>query len=466
MSKANKRPMTLKSFTRDLRRGLGSAIIKLKTNPNREKYRDIVMRTCLKDIAYDTQVEGTKGYYLYAAILTLDNQEEFLNNIAEKFNKRLSWRLSEQLYDILCCFSKDGHEFADKTLEKKYNELKDRLPTMRNYSFTYCEREQFEKLMIRKMGNDFELFRQCVNDIGEMTLRRGGDDCLFYDWFLNTAEDKFGEEVHAYLGSKENENIAALHLYYTKSMTEKNNKMSLRVMTANDFLQSYRPKQNISKKLSVTIEQLIVKASELEVGEYPIPHRITPLSRQFASEATEKELEALANIALEESSDFIKACLLRTFSFVNFPFNVELLFPYALSDNEYLRAIVSESLSRFKDKRIHTLALQLLEDNQVENALKLLEYNFELEDEDLIRKHIKLSKQVTCGMVTSITKIYEQHKSTTCGDILLHFYRNIICTHCRYYIVKAMIENKVISSDLLEECKHDSYDETRKLALS
>lgn len=69
--------MTLKDFTRNLRRGLGSAIIELKNNPEREIYRGIVMRACLKDIAYDTQVEGTKGYYLYTAIKIFDNPKNF-----------------------------------------------------------------------------------------------------------------------------------------------------------------------------------------------------------------------------------------------------------------------------------------------------------------------------------------------------------------------------------------------------
>ena len=58
-----KNSMTLKTFTRDFRRGLGSAILELKNNPEREKYHDSVMKFCLKDIAHDTQIEGTKGYY-------------------------------------------------------------------------------------------------------------------------------------------------------------------------------------------------------------------------------------------------------------------------------------------------------------------------------------------------------------------------------------------------------------------
>ncbi|MCL2698870.1 MAG: hypothetical protein FWE68_01005 [Defluviitaleaceae bacterium] len=85
----NKQDMSLRNFTRSFRRGIGGAIIKLKNTLEKEKYRDIVMKSCLKDIAHDTQVEGTKGHYLYTAIKTFDNREEFLNRVAEKFNKKL-----------------------------------------------------------------------------------------------------------------------------------------------------------------------------------------------------------------------------------------------------------------------------------------------------------------------------------------------------------------------------------------
>jgi hypothetical protein len=49
--------MTEKDFLHQLRRGLGSAIIELQTNPERDKYKDIVLRCCLKDISYDVRKE-------------------------------------------------------------------------------------------------------------------------------------------------------------------------------------------------------------------------------------------------------------------------------------------------------------------------------------------------------------------------------------------------------------------------
>ena len=460
----DKQSMTLRNFTRNLRRGIGSAIIELQNNPGREIYRDVVMKSCLKDIAYDTQVEGTKGYYLYAAIKTFDNHEEFLNRIAEKFSKRLYWRLSEQLYDMLCCFSSDGYTLADEAIEKKYADLKQRLPLMRDYDHNSCEREQLEKLMIKKMNGGFGAFKQCVNDMGEMIIKRGNDDCLWYDWFLTNAEERYGKGIYDYIKSSDSEKVVAFNRSRVKSESNEGDGQKLKLMTANDFAQSYRFKQGNNKEDRMTIEQLIDRANELATDKDPYPFRISPFSRKFAKQAKKKELKTLANMAIEESSIFIKAALLRTFSFTDFPLDIGLLLQYAHSDDEYLREIVAKTLSRLKDNRIHALALQLFNDGQAENALSLLESNFEIEDEGLIRKYILCSRKVTYDMTVSISEIYQKNKTSTCRDILLHFYQNVECSHCRCNIVELMISNEVIPKNRLEECQHDSYEETRESA--
>ena len=77
--------MTEKEFSQALHRGLGSAIIELKNNENRAAYRDIVLRCCLRDISYDWQVEGTKGYYLYSAICASGDRTYLERAIIEKF---------------------------------------------------------------------------------------------------------------------------------------------------------------------------------------------------------------------------------------------------------------------------------------------------------------------------------------------------------------------------------------------
>jgi hypothetical protein len=119
--------MTERILLHQLRRGIGSAIIELKENPDCSKYRDIVSRCCLKDIGYDVQSEGTKGFYLYTAICALGVENEFENVIIDAFKKRLEHRLFEQLADILCLYADNGSEKARTALSFKYQCLAEQL---------------------------------------------------------------------------------------------------------------------------------------------------------------------------------------------------------------------------------------------------------------------------------------------------------------------------------------------------
>jgi hypothetical protein len=462
MNEAGTQNKSLKNFIHDLRRGLGSAIVELKNNPDRDKYRAIVMRSCLKDIAYDTQVEGTKGFYLYTAVKTFADPEMFLERMAEKYSEKLSWRLFKQLFDTLCCFARDGYQSADEALEKRYIELKNHLPSKSDFR-GYGEREQLEDLMIRKLNNGFEAFKQCVNDMGEMITKRGNNDCLWCDSFMGRAEDKFGKEIYSFLKNAENDNAKVFFQMYEKPKSGDGGSNG-KLLNIDGFCKD-QPVLGEAKEERVTIGQLISRANKPSQDSFRIEvARIRPLALKFARQANKDELKALARITVDESSDFIKTALLRVFSFADFPLDIGPLLPYATSDNEVLQEVVVEALSRIRDERIHALAIRLFDDRQVENAIMLLEANFEIQDETLIRKHLLHSKRVRHDTVTSIANIYEKHKSNTCGDILLHMYKNAECSHCRYTIVETMINSEVMPENILEECQYDSYEDTRIIA--
>ena len=441
--------MTEKDFLYKLRRGLGSAIIELKENPNRMQYRDIVLRCCLRDIAYDTQVEGTKGYYLYTAIKTFDNPNMFLDKIAEKFEKRLYWRLSDQLYDTLCCFSNDGYKTADETLEKKYNELKNRLPIMRNYRLDLCEREQFEALMIRKLDSGFKSFEQCVKDIGEMIEKRGNDSCLRCDSFIDIAKDKFGDK-------RVND--------FIDKMYEKSDAIKTLIDTQKAEEQSRKEYQENLLTETITVDVLLQNAREAAKNENP-RSKIPRLRYLFEKKASDEEFIELAHTVLREDDETVKALLLMMFWHRPFPLDITPLIEYSQSKNELLSEIAIEKLESFKDNRIHDLAVQLLEEKGLDSlALGLLKKNYRKTDDDIIRKLIKKTSSIPHYAQGDIVHIYTHHRSANALPILLHVYQKGDCTYCRYGIVRAMNHCKVLSDDIIKECLYDSYEDTREIA--
>lgn len=447
--------MTEKEFSQSLRRGLGNAIIELKNTDDKSKYRDIVLRLCLRDIAYDTQVEGTKGYYLYTAIKEFDEPEIFLNKVAEKFEKRVYWRLSEQLMDILFCFLDEDDKLAalaDETLQAKYDELKQRLPLMRNYSLHYCEREQLEYLMIKKTDGGFKHFKRCINDIGEMLIKRGDSDidCVFYDWFISNSKGKFGEKRVA---------------DYLETMSKK----SAEVKAVTDALKKSENEREIARvnreEEKITVDMVIATAKESATLENPHAGMLRQV-RRFMYKASEAERTELAYIALQEKDEIVKALLLCMFRYEKFRFPLEILplFEYAWSENKLLREIAINCLERFKDKRIHDLALQLLHERGLDSfALSLFFKNYRKSDDEIIGKLV-LKSSVPHHVQQDIEKLYRHHRSSDALPVLLHVYKKGDCSFCREYVVRAMQHCGVLSDEILNECLYDSYDDTRKYA--
>lgn len=438
--------MTNKEFLHQLRRGIGSAIIELKQNDNREKYKEIVNRCCLKNIGYDTQVEGTKGYYLYTAISALGCEDEFLKVIAKAYKERLPQRLMQQLTDILLSYVQDGSTKAAVIISEKYDQLKERLTKQKNFPYLYCEREQFEELMIVSMSlGKWRAFKQCIDDIGAIIQARKDDKCSYYDWFLDSAANQFGKsKVWKYLNdeSSVSQNVHSVVSEYQKiELTRKNHQASLS---------------------SITLDFLVEEIQKHSKGQSP--YRIIGHCMRFAREASKEELMELAKCIEIKDNDYIKTQLLRIFRKVDYPLNKEYLVDLAHSNNLELREAAIEALARFKDEQIHDLAIELLEDGSTEIGLTLLKENWKKSDDPLIRKVITKSQRISHYMQMDLRDIYSRHRSSTCGEILIHAYRNGDCSFCRSEIVTAMGKNGVLTDNILLECQYDSYDETRKYA--
>lgn len=441
--------MTEKDFLYKLRRGLGSAIVELQENPDRTKYRDVVLRCCLKNIAYDVQCEGTKGYYLYTAINALGLKEEFEDILINAFMKRLEHRLFQQLTDILCMYTHDGSLKAQNALNEKYRYFMERLPRQSAFPYRFCEREQFEELMISRVdANKWPAFKKCVHDAGMIMSMRKDDSCSCYDWFLSHCENMFGKDrVWQYLetASESSEAIQVFVDGYSEleRVREKNSRLRI--------------------EPEVTLESYIARARELENDQYAYA-RMYRAGMRFSRQASQEDLLELVSQITQEPSDEVRANMLRVFRYIDFPGDIELLMQYVKSNCERLHDIAIDSLERFKDDRVHNLAVKLLQEGDLDAGLSLLISNWRKSDEELIRKHI-LSRRVSHSMQMSLRDIYLKHRSNSCGDILEHIYENGECTQCRSGIVESMVKNRVMRESILQECRFDSYDDTRKIAV-
>jgi hypothetical protein len=445
--------MTKREFSQALRRGIGSAIIELQNAEDKSAYRDIVLRYCLRDISYDWQSEGTKGFYLMNAIYALDEQDyyDFEKIIIERFLTRCNDRLLFQLLSILDCYVCDGSELAKSAIREKYDYFVSKKGRLIKSGYV-DEGFQWDEVANELIYIDgFAAFERYTHDIGEILHKNPNNKKVYYDgWYSYRMNNKFGEK--------------RINNYFDK-MYDKSKAVKAIAETINADKISRAKYQEKHNQKRITVSDLLQAAKSAINDEYP-RHKTIRLRHPFIKHATNSDILELANTIVREENETVKALLLYNHrGRFAFPLEISPLLDYAQSTNELLAESAIDCLRDFKDKRIHDLAMHLLETKGVNSlALDLLSENYRKSDDVIIAKVIKQSASISHHMQMSIGSIYRNNRSANALPILLRIYREGECSYCREGIVRAMNHCGVLSDDILEECLFDSYDDTRKYA--
>ena len=440
--------MTEKNFKQALRRGLGSAIIELKTNENRLKYRDIIKYYCLRDISYDWQSEGSKGNYLYSAICALGEKDYFEQIIIDKFLSQCQDKLFCQLKDILLCYIYDGSRSARTALFEKYDYFAAKNGKLtKSFTIDVDEGFQWECLVVDLIDlTGFAIFKRYAVDIGNILPKNPNKrNNLYYNWFIFSAENKFGKEKIRVFFDNE----------YNKSET---------IKALVDTIKAEELSREQNKQEKIDLKIVLETAKESVSAEYPFG-KMFKCRRRFMKNATESEIMDLVNAVICEKDETVKASLLVMFRDTPFPLGITPLIEYAQSDNKYLSETAIDCLEEFKDKRIHDLAMQLLKTKGLDSfALDLLRKNYKKSDDNVIYALLKKSTSIPHYVQMSIQSIYRHHRSANAFPSLYLVYQKGECSFCRNGIVEAMNHCGVLSDEILEECLYDSYNKTRRFA--
>lgn len=444
--------MTQTAFYQNLRRGLGSAIIELMESPDRSKYRDIILRCCLRDISYDWQVEGTKGHYLYSAICALGDIDYFENILIHKFLSRCTDKLFHQLEDILFCYANNGSEPAKEAFRAKYNYFALKNGRLSN-THSLDEGHQWDSVARRLFSIDgFAAFQRHALDVGAL-LHRNPKQCHLYDcdYFISEAEDKFGKKrTNGFLDR----------------MYDKSDAVKALIDTRKAEALSHKRHEENAKQKKITLEVLLRTAREAATSELKHYGSIMQFRWSFMKEASDDEIMELVSAILHEPDETAKGLLLRIFWRKQFPLGAPILLEYAQSSNQVLSESALALLGEFKDKTIHALAVTLLNEKGFDSlALGLLKKNYRKTDDAIIDKLMKKTSRIPHHVQMDIRGIYMHHRSPNALPILLRVYQKGDCPFCRCGIVKAMKHCGVLSDRILEECLYDSYDETRNMAM-
>ena len=443
--------MTAETFYQSLRRGLGSAIIELKENPDNSRYRDVLLRCCLRDITYDWTMEGSKGDYLYEAILTFEDTDYFLGPIVDRFNSDCPKGLFRQLAQILFYYACDKNQLAKDALNAKYEYYAQKMGRLKKNA-AVDEGMQWDEIAIHLQYIDgFKAFKKYAVDTGNVRLRYPENRKTYDDWYECRAENRFGKErIERYYNS-EYEKSAAI-------------KVLVDTIKSDNILREQQ--QERRKQIHVTVGDLIQAATAAAADKNPRYKMYKLLSSKiYIWKGSEQELLELAHAALNEENPTVKALLLNQFWRKPFPLDITPLIEYAKSENSLLAEVAIARLENINDHRLYELGVQLLRDKGVGSfALCLFKENYRKSDDDIIWAAVKRSKNIPHHVQQDIQDIYRRHRSARAFSTLLRVYRKGECSFCRWSIVEAMKHCGVLSDDILEECLYDFYDDTRTMA--
>jgi len=445
--------MTEKEFSQALRRGLGRAIVELKNSKNKAAYRDIILRCCLRDISYDWQVEGTKGYYLYDAILASEAQVYIEKAVIDKFLSRCPDGLFRQLAAILYCSAAEGSELAKNALHDKYNYFaakKGRLVK----SPSVDEGFQWDEVAFHLLYIDgFSTFKRYAEDVGEIRYKNPDNRKSYDGWYKHRAEGRFGKE--------------RIDDFFN-SMYEKSYAIKALVDTIKVDDLSIEKERERKEQEPTTVYDLSRAAKEAATDKNPRfkMYRLLENKRKFASKASDEEFLELTHAALSEKNETVKALLLNQFWLKQIPLDdITPLMGYAQSENLLLAEVAIDCLKGFKDKRLHDLAIQLLITKGLGSfALGLLIENYKKTDDVIIAELIKKASNIPHHVQQDLRDIYQRRRSANAFPILLRVYNKGECSFCRFGIVEAMHHSHVLPDEILSECLFDSYEDTRKFA--
>ena len=195
--------------------------------------------------------------------------------------------------------------------------------------------------------------------------------------------------------------------------------------------------------------------------------------RHVYAKPTSEELEFAFEQLLETTDPGWQLCLLTAFVKETMP----RLEPRLLSlCDAPLRPIRSEAVGAFSwitDPRVRAKGLELIakapDFSDWYFGISLLENNYQPEDESLLLRTLKsvpadIDIHDLHSIVMSLHGLAEANAGFSFEPILLWAYENSPCPYCRGKSVEQMIQRNIATKKLLEECRDDSYERTRKLA--
>lgn len=429
--------MTKKEVKQAIQRGLGRGLLAVRKDP--ERYRDLVLWACGQNLAFDTQCEGARTWYIWQLVSCYEDKGPFRDVVAEKLrNKQPDWG-----WDIFCFsellgwFAQNGDPEAERVLWEKYAELLARLRAFRRpCKRKWATRDCLEEICLALVWNE-ENYARIASDLGALFLENSGFTAWDFAWLYQSRPKGFNGRL-----KKKAVGDPALKAWFASF----------------DTLKREEEEQRLARQEASREKGQSVPAGGRFLSIY-LKRKAPELAPQYAE------------VYLAEKDPEARATALEAFSVCPYPLTPAPIIADAGSEHPALRAAALEALAELRHPSVRRFAMEHLDEEPFWCLLIALK-NYEPEDETLLTSRIarlKIDYTNTSGWHGVHLQLLRQFDRNS--DILTPpkyllpvLYETTLCSCCRENAVAIMSKRRMISDAMWEELRWDSQEEIRALA--
>ena len=423
--------MTKNEVKQALQRGLGRGYLAVRNDP--ERYRDLVLWACGRNLAFDTQCEGTRAWYDYQLILCYNDRAEFRDHVIDRFQRKQpdgGWDYAH-FSELLAYFAEDGDVAAEAALWEKYKELLAALHSFRRASRRMRNTiDCFESLCVALSWKEANYSRIAL-DVGGLFLKSRLYDGWDFEWLYDSRPKPFNQRLR-----KAADQSAELSAY----------------LAAIDEHQ--RTMDGWKNTPRVT----------------PIPESGRRLSGYLKRSAPELAPK-YAEIYLAAEDPEVRAAALEAFVICPYPLDPSPVITDARSAHPALRSAALKALSEIRHPAVRDFAWALLA-NDPDNALPIAIKNYLPEDEARLYAMLQAYRvDYACKsnwhwLHWAIFDLFGKDSGVESPpkSLLPLVYETTLCSFCRETAARLMGRYRMMTPELWEEQLYDSNDDIRRAA--
>ncbi len=426
--------LTREQFGDAIRKGLGRALLHLKHHKV-EPYLDEVIYACTHNTIYDRQCEDSRERYLLRAIAMTGWDSRIRQAIMAALLSEREYSHLDQLFLLACGYANRGDPDARRLMYEKFDRNDATVPFIG--ACVLIDMDDIAGLLYaaRKVGQ--EVMRGAAK--GDVYLVENARDVL---------DEKRAREVLA----KEALQDPAIKAYLDAVMADD--------LASRSILES-------GDRRGRPFAELLAEVEACQDGMPSIQWR------SWARAATSEDLLQLALLIERETRHdrlfgYLSAFMRRT----PYPLAPDKLVELTSSENQELayRAVIV--LREMRHPRVRRHFFELLSSRRhLRIVFGLLKQNFVSGDEQFILRWLgentatDLPADDVHGIGLDLLNVFEVNEESDVKGPMTWVYQSTPCSLCRSGAFKLLVNRNAASHELLEECRHDCCEGTRKLAL-